>query len=386
MQVITQPKVFSKKKLGLIGFLGVMILGYGVFLAYLKSPKLGLINSPKTYVTELITPTPQPAITQYPTTDGKKPQFIIISFDGSYSLPMWQATRDLAKKISTNSKPSHFSYFISGVYFTTASRSAQTYTPPKAPAGKSLIGFGDNDQDIRARFNQVNLAKQEGHEIGSHLNGHFNGKNWTRADWQQELTEFNKLIFQAKFRSDNTGLTNNEIIGIRAPNLGVNAAYYETLAKNNFKYDASGVGKANDWPKKTQLGLWQFPLAGLQIAGTKKATISMDYNFFVSQTGAKDRLRRNQPAWKTNYLQVLNSYQNYLQTNLATTRAPVIIGHHFSLWNDGLYWQALQDFASQNCQKPNVYCISFKDLFQYLENHPEINADVPPAQLRQPQP
>lgn len=291
------------------------------------------------------------------------PQFIIISFDGSYSIPTWQATRDLAKDLKASSAGDvKFTYFISGVYFLDVKDRSQ-YQAPNQPRGLSLIGFADDQADIDKRVEQVKLALSEGHEIGSHVNGHFRGFSWSYDDWKKEFDYFDKFI-------KDSGL-DLKISGFRAPNLSINNNLYKLLSDSNFRYDASKVGKWDEWPKKEN-NLYEFPLGNIPLSGTKNKIISMDYNFFFSQSDAKDIIRKNNPLWKKYYQQIENSYQNYFDHNYQGNRAPIIIGHHFSLWNDSLYFDALKEFALKNCIKPEVICTNFSSLADYLDSHPNL--------------
>jgi peptidoglycan/xylan/chitin deacetylase (PgdA/CDA1 family) len=290
------------------------------------------------------------------------PQFIIISFDGSYSLPVWQATRSLAKDLKASGAGDvRFTYFISGVYFLSA-KDKNLYQAPKQPTGLSLIGFADDQEDINKRVEQVTLAQSEGHEIGSHVNGHFRGFAWNYDDWEKEFNLFEQFTKSAGLKL--------KLAGFRAPNLSINENLYKLLSDEKFRYDASKVGKWDEWPKKEN-NLYEFPLGNIPLSGTKNKVISMDYNFFLSQSDAKDIIRKNNPLWKKYYQQIENSYQNYFDHNYQGNRAPIIIGHHFSLWNDSLYFEALKEFALINCVKPEVICTNFSSLADYLDLHPD---------------
>jgi len=96
------------------------------------------------------------------------------------------------------------------------------------------------------------------------------------------------------------------------------------------------------------------------------STLSMDYNVYLSQTGAKDILKAGTPEWNKNYLQTLGAFTNYFNKNYNGSRAPVVIGNHFSLWNDGLYFEALKTFANNVCGLPEVKCGTFGELVEYL--------------------
>jgi hypothetical protein len=92
----------------------------------------------------------------------------------------------------------------------------------------------------------------------------------------------------------------------------------------------------------------------------------MDYNFYFKQSNAIDVAKRGTPLWDEYYNQVLTSYRNYFRHSYTGNRAPLFIGHHFSLWNDGVYWEAMKTFAREVCGKPGVKCVSYKELMEEM--------------------
>jgi hypothetical protein len=326
------------------------------------------------------TPLPSPTPRSFPTSDGKRPQFVVFSFDGSKSQEMWESTRAFAQQMNAEKKPIHFTYFISGVYFTTDT-DAKVYTPPGHVPGHSDIGFADSVEDIALRVKNINGALAEGHEIGSHANGHFDGTHWTRQEWNQEFDQFNSLIFNWKKRyasqagnAEDLHITAKHVTGFRAPLLAHNDAMFEVLAAHNYRYDSSSEIDPNlptqlpkGWPVKEQHGIWLIPLSNVPLAGTRSTILAMDYNFFVTQTGGRDYAGRGTALWQRLHDQMYNSYLGYFNNSYAGERAPLIIGHHFSTWNSGVYWQAMQDVAREVCGKPDVYCVTFQELVQYLD-------------------
>jgi hypothetical protein len=300
------------------------------------------------------------------------PQFVVLAFDGSQSLNMWQETRQFAKDLTAQNKPLHFTYFISGVYLLKPS-AKDLYLPPQHATGTSAIGFGWSARDVANRVEQINLASQEGHEIGSHANGHFTGVKWSKEDWTSEFDQFNQFVTQVEA---NNGLQKEPLIrkhiqahisGFRAPELGVSDGLWPVLKDRAFRYDTSRIAKATDWPKKNAFGTWEFPLAKINFATSTSQILSMDYNFYFKQTGAKDLYKKGTPEWTYLYDQMYMSYQNYFTKNYLGNRAPVFIGHHFSTWNDGVYWEALKAFAADVCGKPEVRCVTFSELADYLD-------------------
>ena len=79
-----------------------------------------------------------------------------------------------------------------------------------------------------------------------------------------------------------------------------------------------------------------------------------------------DTAVKGTPLWNTYYDQVLTSYREYFKKSYEGNRAPLFIGHHFSLWNDGVYWEALKSFAREICSKPDVKFVSYKEVMHVL--------------------
>ncbi len=320
--------------------------------------------------------TPKPVTASYETVSGKKPQFVMLAFDGSYSLDMWQKTLDFARDMALQGQSVHFTYFLSGVYFLNY-RKADRYIPPVGKPGTSLIGFANSNNEIEKRVAYVNRAIAEGHEIGSHLNGHFDGSSWSAAQWQQEFDSFKNLIFNIAGNNDVSSadasrFTINEspqdMVGFRAPDLGKNNVLYPVLKKNGYSYDTSAAGKPDTWPQQLPNGIWEFPLGNIAYASSTSHILSMDYNFYFKQSAAKDVAVQGTVTWQKFYDDTYNSFMNYFNANYEGGRAPVQIASHFSPWNDGVYWAAMRDFANNVCGKPEVFCVSFKDLEKYLES------------------
>lgn len=264
-----------------------------------------------------------------------------------------------------------FTYFLSGVVFLKDTEK-KLYTGPKHSAGQSDISFGGTQADLIGRINHINAALSEGHEMGSHANGHFDGGvgRWSESDWMLEFKLFNWLIADVLKNNSLPAGTNGfnmdpekEVFGFRAPYLGVNAGLWSTLKNYKYAYDTSRVADANYWPQKIN-GVWNFPLAMLRVADTNKRTLSMDYNFYVADSGAKPDAA-NSEIYRS---RMKRSYLNYFNANYTGNRAPLHIGHHFSLWNGGAYYNALKDFAKAVCGKAEVRCVTYKELTKYMES------------------
>ena len=132
----------------------------------------------------------------------------------------------------------------------------------------------------------------------------------------------------------------------------------------------------NKYPVKDKDGIWHIGLGIIKmndlhaVSPTKKVrnVLSMDYNFWMIQSGAKDVAKKGTPLWNDFFAEVKNAYIGYFNGNYNGNHAPVVIGHHFSSWNDGVYWEAEKAFAEEVCGKPKVKCVTFKEYVNYLNS------------------
>lgn len=266
----------------------------------------------------------------------------------------------------------------------------------------SDIGVGDNQKDVATRIEQMTDAHLEGHEIASHAVGHFDGSKWSETQWTNEFLQFNYILdnvftlnkIAPSHRNQNGLLFKNDIVGFRAPVLGYNKSLFKVMKNFKFKYDTSLQDQMTYWPARAREGHWNYPLAILPIPGTGKSVTSMDYNFCVADTAylvAKDPSLRKMrvynerkkahvtpntgecinvisPEQKAEIkAKMLNVYRNYFNNNYYGNRAPMHIGHHFSSWMSGAYYEAFFEFANEVCGKPEVRCGTYKDLTAFME-------------------
>lgn len=330
----------------------------------------------------------------------RPPQFVLFAFDGSYNNDIWQYSRDYTKHQKQYNVDTRFTFFINPVYLLTPS----TKSYYKAPAGNrgSAIGWGDDNRDVSLRLDQMNDAYLEGHEIGSHAVGHFDGSKWSESDWNSEFKQFDyivKNVFSINGISSTPKGTRSlkfldSITGFRAPQLGVSTGLWPNLPKYGIKYDTSKVNTENYWPKKSEHGTWNFPLAQIQEPGGSRKWISMDYNFCVrdsSRIRSEDpgvmkytmvdsksgkTIKNNDPlclkaitaSQKESVKQnMMKLYRAYFNNNYYGNRAPVHIGHHFSSWMSGAYLEVFYEFASEVCGKPEVKCGTYAELMNFMD-------------------
>jgi hypothetical protein len=298
----------------------------------------------------------------------KPPQFVIVSFDGVGSHEKWEYWKNVAEQANMR-----FTGFLSGVYLLSTDHKRVYHGPGHNP-GASSIGFSADLAKVRQEVLDLNDAWRRGYEIGTHYNGHFcsgngyAGASWTTADWTSELQQF--FNFYRYYRTVNADPTLpalqipvNAIKGGRTPCLeGRMNQLMPALRHFNFGYDSSGNRNGIAWPSKNQYGIWEFPMAYVPMAGRNSGVISMDYNFWVKQTGnpptAGDSIADSN--------QVVATYQQMYQAAYTGNRAPLVLGNHFNSWNNNAYTQALATFVTTTCRKPNTYCLPYRDVIRWM--------------------
>lgn len=294
----------------------------------------------------------------------KNTQFVMIAFDGAPK----QRHLDFAQELKKENISLFFTYFLSGVYLLPSDQK-NLYALSWMPTGSSDIGFGGSQKTVNARIKNINRALAEGHEIESHLNGHFDASSWTKEQWKEEIDLFNNILdntLSEKIKRDvSLNIRSKDIIGMRTPLLGKNMALYETLKEMGYSYDTSAVSKIGNIPEKDDFGIWQFPLVSLKLG--EKNTLSMDYNHYFTQTNAKNLYKKGTQEWNTAKKEVFDAYMDYFEKEYNGNRSPINIGHHSALWNDAAYEEALKDFARSVCGKKQVACINYKTLVKNLE-------------------
>ncbi|HEY4192624.1 MAG TPA: polysaccharide deacetylase [Mesorhizobium sp.] len=289
-------------------------------------------------------------------------QIVIISFDSARDISQWQRSRALAKRTGA-----HFTYFLSCVYLLSRD-TRKEYTAPHKSAGKSNIGFAPSKEDVTARLEQIRLAAAEGHDIASHACGHFDGKDWSKADWLNEFGSVRR-IFENAYAingiapepTDWRAFAKTAVVGFRAPYLSTGAALYQALQAAGFVYDASGVSRGPATPE-TVGAITRFSLPLVPEGPRGKPVIAMDYNLYARHSGAKE-----QPADARQFEErAYQAFHTAFEAQYAGKRVPLELGFHFTLMNGGAYWNALERFAGEVCVKADVECISFRDYVSRL--------------------
>ncbi|MQY06420.1 polysaccharide deacetylase family protein [Actinomadura macrotermitis] len=293
----------------------------------------------------------------------RPPQFVVFSWDGAGedSNRLFSRFRSLGARYGATQ-----TFFLSGLYVLPESQ-RRRYRPPGRPAGASSISYLST-ASVRRTLDELRAAWLEGNEIGTHFNGHFCGPSgvgsWSPAQWRSEIRQAKWLVANWK---TTTGWTaqpplpfdyGKELIGGRAPCLEGRANLVRAAREMGFRYDSSGVGR-QVWPGKRG-GLWDVPMQIVPMPGRHMEVLSMDYNFLANQS----RSPRARPA---NEKQMREGLMRGFRRAYDGNRAPLIIGNHFEDWNGGIYMRAVADVMRDVCSTPEVQCVSFRNLVDWLD-------------------
>jgi peptidoglycan/xylan/chitin deacetylase (PgdA/CDA1 family) len=297
------------------------------------------------------------ALLAIPVLAADRPQEVVISFDGAGPLAQWERSRALARETGAQ-----FTYFLSCVYLLPQEKRL-LYKAPRHVAGKSNVGFAASREDVAERLLQVWAARGEGHEIASHACGHFDGGEWSAAEWRDEFAEFTTTLRDA-WRINGLdgepegwrGFAESEVTGFRAPYLSTSAELDAALAKAGFSYDASRVSRGPQAPAAGKINVFALPMIPEGPQG--KPVIAMDYNLYVRHSGGFER-----PSEAATFEQrTYDAFKAAFRAQYGGGRAPLQLGFHFTLMNDGAYWNALERFAREVCVMEDVRCVSYRGL------------------------
>ncbi|GGP50857.1 hypothetical protein [Streptomyces sindenensis] len=300
----------------------------------------------------------------------KPPQFVIFSWDGAGEVGngLFPRFLELAKE-----HDAAMTFFLSGIYLLPESKKS-LYRPPNNPRGASDIGYLTDDH-VKDTLKYVRQAWLDGHEIGTHFNGHFCGgsgsvERWTPAQWHSEINQ--AMSFVTEWRT-NTGWENEEplpfdyrkeLVGGRTPCLLGQDNLLPTARKLGWRYDASSPGGRQTWPVKRG-GVWDLPLQAMPFPGHSFEVLSMDYNILANQSNNSTKgMPSRYPGWRQ---QATGAYLAGFQRAYESNRAPFYIGNHFEEWNGGIYMDAVEEVIKKVADKDDVRLVSFRQYVDWLD-------------------
>jgi peptidoglycan/xylan/chitin deacetylase (PgdA/CDA1 family) len=313
------------------------------------------------------------------------PQFVVFSWDGAGEVGngLFPRFLDLAREHGAS-----MTFFLSGLYLLPESKK-RLYDPPNNPRGASDIGYLTDDH-IKATLANVRRAWLEGHEIGTHFNGHFCGEghgsvaHWTPRQWRSEIDQAKSFVKEWR---TNTGWNDlpalpfdydKELVGGRTPCLLGQDNLLPVARELGWRYDASSPGGRQVWPAKKQ-GIWDLPLQQIPFPGRRFEVLSMDYNMLANQSLNSTRApAHNYPGWRK---QSAQSYIAGFRRAYESNRAPFFVGNHFEQWNGGIYMDAVEEafrhIAREKEKGADVRLVSFRQFVDWLDvQRPQVLAKL----------
>ncbi|MPY57480.1 polysaccharide deacetylase family protein [Streptomyces spongiae] len=310
------------------------------------------------------------------------PQFVVFSWDGAGDVGNGLFPRFLK---AAEDHDAHMTFFLSGIYLLPESKK-RMYLPPNNAPGASDIGYL-TDEHIKSTLGHIRQSWLDGHEMGTHFNGHFCGgsgsvANWTPKQWRSEIDQAKSFVKEWR---TNTGWTDveplpfdydKELVGARTPCLLGQDNLLPTAREFGWRYDSSSSGGLQVWPRKKQ-GIWDLPLQQIPFPGRGFEVLSMDYNIMYNQSQNSTKAPpANYPAWRE---QATGAYVAGFQRAYETNRAPLFIGNHFEEWNGGIYMdaveEALKHIAREKEKGGDVRLVSFRQFVDWLDvQKPEVLA------------
>ncbi|MER6915739.1 hypothetical protein ABT354_29040 [Streptomyces sp. NPDC000594] len=298
------------------------------------------------------------------------PQFVVFSWDGAGEIGngLFPRFLDLARRYDAS-----MTFFLSGIYLLPEDKKS-LYRPPNNRTGASDIGYLA-DRNIERTLSCLRRAWLEGHEIGTHFNGHFcagsgSVDRWTSADWESEIEQAMSFVTSWRTHTGRHDLPplpfdyRTELIGGRTPCLLGQDRLLPAARRLGWRYDASSPGGLQVWPGKRE-GLWDLPLQQLPFPGRGFEVLSMDYNFMVNQSGnATKSPPARHAAWRK---QATGAYLQGFRRAYEGNRAPLFIGNHFEEWNGGIYMDAVENALRGMAGEKDVRLVSFRQLCDWLD-------------------
>ncbi len=205
--------------------------------------------------------------------------------------------------------------------------------------------------------------------MASHACGHFDGKDWTKADWKIEFSSFHDTLLNAwegsRLEAEKPAgwadFVNNDITGFRAPYLSQSAGLAPALKASGYRYDASGVSKGAQMPQMEN-GLARFALPRVPEGPKQRRIIAMDYNLFIRHSAGVENRKRSDEFEARAY----DAFTAAFAREYEGDRTPLQLGFHFVEMNGGAYWRAMAHFAADVCHKADVKCVTYSEALDLL--------------------
>ena len=317
------------------------------------------------------------------TADEQPPQFILYSFDGGYQNDRWDYFQDVAEEADAK-----FTVFQSGIHLL-ADENREYYQAPGNKPGYVNKELGGDEAEIAARVTNINEAYAQGHEIGTHMNGHlcatadYGGDKWSTEEWLDELGQFQDMFADPRgvngYGDDfpEMEVPLSAIQGTRLPCLdGTWKELVPAFDEVGIEYDTSrGTGSVGvSWPYQDD-GIWEFEMPivyspTLADRGHDSPMVmAMDYNFWMSGNGGEESDTEELGRFQ------LETYRYMYESAYHGNRAPLVFGNHFNTWAGNAFNPAVAQSMREFCGEADTHCVTYQQLIDWLElQDPEVLA------------
>ena len=304
------------------------------------------------------------------------PQFVVFSWDGGGETDagLLSRFRTVARDVGAS-----MTIFLSGLYLLRGV-DATRYHPPRHEPGRSDIPFL-SDESVRRTIVGIGESWREGHEIGTHFNGHFcsgagSVARWSAADWTSEIEQ---AVWMTTHWRTTTGWSDlpslpfdytKELVGARTPCLLGSESLIPAAARLGWRYDSSSSSR-QVWPHQFPgTSMWNLSLSQIPFPGHSFEVLAMDYNYMANQSGPTPaKVATRYAEWKA---QALGALLAGHERALSGNRAPLIVGNHFEQWNGGIYMDAVEEAMRTMAKAPDTYLVSFRQLVDWLDRQDPI--------------
>lgn len=285
---------------------------------------------------------------------------VVVSFDGSGDLQRWQEILDFARDEKVK-----MTFFVSGVYFLTDDEKGR-YSDPLDPqrSGNSAIGFGGDAAMVARRKELVLSALADGHDIESHLNGHFDASKWPGPVWAREVATFGTL----------TDFLPAPPRHVRFPLLAMNDQVYPVMAEFGLRTITSSADQDPSCFKRVTITHNGAPYTFLEFpipveSEGKNRFLLMDYNIYLNDKGHHRGSKAAENETIALYLAEAQRCQREAR--------PLFLSQHFIPWNEDAYWHAIRrSIILLKERYPLVRFVTIAELYAQLTYSAGSNAVV----------
>lgn len=302
---------------------------------------------------------------------SERTQFVLMGMD---TTPHWERRgfEDLYRYINLptpeGQRPSSYTLFIGsgGMQFDERRRDLSEAERPflgVLPRHNPVFEYANSLAQIRGKVENIRRLDALGVEIGSHTVRHERGSAWSRAEWEHEIADHERILDLVQLPRP---------VGFRAPFLATNEDMYAVLAAHGYRYDCSRTANSRVWPMRhagavaAGHSLWLFGVPSVTIPGRERPALLYDLNL-------EERLRRAAIETGIEGEEAIVRWMDdafyraidvEFRRRYRGGRAPLLISGH------GGFRDPTARFMRRVCGMEHVRCATFREAVAYMDAHP----------------